>query len=267
MSSNLVDDDLDSIFEQAIAETDELFAVTPTVECIETLIEVSVAYDGQLPEIRLLAERRPLKTAMDDFTLASHAAELADQGRLSIRGRDQSIANNLLVTERRVVTIVDTHEYYAGLVGERDELVEAAYETYERRWEQASEHSLRAPPMSTVKETLGDELGEGVKHDFEHLLNQIDRVSDNGGLDEVTISLLAAARNEELLYDVSKWGENIGIASKATFSRTKSQLEDAGILKTEKVPIDVGRPRLRLKLGEELGDEYKRLLHQTEARV
>ena len=41
------------------------------------------------------------------------------------------------------------------------------------------------------------------------------------------------------------------IASKATFSRTKTRLEDAGIIDTEKVPIDVGRPRLRLKLGDE----------------
>jgi predicted transcriptional regulator len=67
----------------------------------------------------------------------------------------------------------------------------------------------------------------------------------------VTISLLVAARNEVLLYDISKWGEDIGIASKATFSRTKTRLEDLGLIDTEKVPIDVGRPRLRLKLGDD----------------
>ncbi|PSQ37416.1 hypothetical protein BRD05_00685, partial [Halobacteriales archaeon QS_9_70_65] len=60
-----------------------------------------------------------------------------------------------------------------------------------------------------------------------------------------------AAKNEDLLYDISKWGEDIGIASKATFSRTKSRLEETGLIDTEKVPIDVGRPRLRLKLGDE----------------
>ena len=65
------------------------------------------------------------------------------------------------------------------------------------------------------------------------------------------IALLVAARNEVLLYDISKWGEDVGIASKATFSRTKSRLEDAGVITTEKVPIDVGRPRLRLQLGDQ----------------
>ena len=60
-----------------------------------------------------------------------------------------------------------------------------------------------------------------------------------------------AARNEVLLYDISRWGEDVGIASKATFSRTKTRLEDHDLIDTEKVPIDVGRPRLRLQLGQQ----------------
>ncbi len=69
------------------------------------------------------------------------------------------------------------------------------------------------------------------------------------GLDEVTIALLVAARHNVLLYDISKWGEDVQLASKATFSRTKNLLEDSGLLATEKVPIEVGRPRLRLVLA------------------
>jgi predicted transcriptional regulator len=65
------------------------------------------------------------------------------------------------------------------------------------------------------------------------------------------VSLLAAAKHEELLYDISTWGEEVGMASKATFSRTKNQLEERGLIATEKVPIDVGRPRQRLLLGDE----------------
>jgi len=74
---------------------------------------------------------------------------------------------------------------------------------------------------------------------------------DGEGLDEVTISLLVAARNGELLYDISEVGRDIGLAARATFSRTKTTLEDMGLIDTEKVPIDVGRPRLRLMLGDE----------------
>ena len=60
-----------------------------------------------------------------------------------------------------------------------------------------------------------------------------------------------AAKHEQLLYDISRWGEDAGVASKATFSRTKTHLEERGLLETEKVPIDVGRPRLRLLVGDE----------------
>jgi hypothetical protein len=99
---------------------------------------------------------------------------------------------------------------------------------------------------------MAAEIGEAARDDFDAVLAAIDSArGDGGGLDEVTVSLLVAAKNDVLLYDISKWGEDVGIASKATFSRTKTRLEDLGVIDTEKVPIDVGRPRLRLKLGDE----------------
>jgi hypothetical protein len=92
-------------------------------------------------------------------------------------------------------------------------------------------------------------LGEQTRADFDAVLASLDSVGDD--LDEVAIALLVTAKNEQLLYDVSRWGEDVGMASKATFSRTKTNLEDAGLLDTEKVPIDVSRPRQRLLLGDD----------------
>jgi hypothetical protein len=63
--------------------------------------------------------------------------------------------------------------------------------------------------------------------------------------------LLVAGRHELLLHDLSTWGEELGVASKATFSRGKTALIEDGILTSEKVPIEVGRPRLRLLLTDE----------------
>jgi hypothetical protein len=106
--------------------------------------------------------------------------------------------------------------------------------------------------MSQVRETLEGDIGPETAEDFDTVLDSLQTARGNGeGLDEVTISLLVAAKNGELLYDISKWGEDIGLASKATFSRTKTKLEDMGLIDTEKVPIDVGRPRLRLKLADD----------------
>ena len=65
------------------------------------------------------------------------------------------------------------------------------------------------------------------------------------------MSLLVAAKHGELLYDISTWGEDVGLASRATFSRMKAQLEEQGLIMSEKVPIDIRRPRLRLHFGDE----------------
>ncbi|EMA46501.1 hypothetical protein C448_06048, partial [Halococcus morrhuae DSM 1307] len=109
----------------------------------------------------------------------------------------------------------------------------------------------RTPAYSRVLETLADEFDSETEADFETVLESIADMDTDDWLNEVAVSLLVAAKHEQLLYDISHWGEDAGVASKATFSRTKTRLEDQGLLETEKVPIDVGRPRLRLLLGDE----------------
>jgi predicted transcriptional regulator len=96
----------------------------------------------------------------------------------------------------------------------------------------------------------GGRLTSEMASDFRTVLKSVEEMSD-GELDVVEVSLLVAAKHEQLLYDISHWGEDVGVASTATFSRTKTRLEEQGLIETEKVPIDVGRPRLRLLLGDE----------------
>ncbi|WP_446685210.1 hypothetical protein [Haladaptatus pallidirubidus] len=118
-------------------------------------------------------------------------------------------------------------------------------------WENSDEFSFRTPPLSEVEESLEENIGSETKEDFMAVIENRDEIRSSGDINEVSVSLVIAAKNNILLYDISKWGEDTGVASKATFSRTKTQLEDLGVIDTEKVPIDVGRPRLRLKLADE----------------
>ncbi|WP_394338167.1 transcriptional regulator TbsP domain-containing protein [Halorubrum ezzemoulense] len=104
-----------------------------------------------------------------------------------------------------------------------------------------------------MKQTLQEEIGDDIAADLDEVLAHAEKIANsNEYLSIVEIMLILAARNEVLLYDISKWGEHTGIASKATFSRVKSALEDAGLIETEKVPVDIGRPRLRLIATDEL---------------
>jgi DNA-binding transcriptional ArsR family regulator len=156
----------------------------------------------------------------------------------------------LLVSRASVVSLVDGEEGIGGLASTDEAFVDDLYAHYERRWAGAEEFPLRTPARSEILSTLEQELGADTATDLERFLGSVETARGDGdGLDEVTISLLVAARNGKLLYDISKWGEDIGLASKATFSRTKTRLEETGLIDTEKVPIDVGRPRLRLVLG------------------
>jgi hypothetical protein len=253
MSSNLLDKKLDDILRDALGETGgDLLVVNPSDSTIETFVSVAVDADGDLPTTKLLAKERTLKDVMDDFIVASNAADLVERGVLELRTTADAPGNSMLVTEEQVVALVDAGNRVGGVVADDGSFVDATYDTYQARFDDADAFSLRTPPISTVRESLGEEIGPDATTDFDNILNSLETARGDGdGLDEVTISLLVAAKNEALLYDISKWGEDIGIASKATFSRTKTKLEDMGLIDTEKVPIDVGRPRLRLKLGDE----------------
>jgi hypothetical protein len=229
----------------------EVLAVHPSAEAIEELVNVMTELDD-VPAVRLLAPEGVLKDVMGDFILASTAADRIDDGVLSLRVAEEPPTNSLLITEDELVAVVDAGDRVAGLVTDDEAFVGSANGRYDELWAGVKGFSLRTPPISRVRTTLSEDLGSGIESDFTGVLASLETArGDDDGLDEVTISLLVAAKNEALLYDISKWGEDVGIASKATFSRTKTKLEDMGLLDTEKVPIDVGRPRLRLMLGDE----------------
>ncbi|MFC7068467.1 transcriptional regulator TbsP [Halobaculum lipolyticum] len=253
MTANLLEgsmnDLLRSLFDRS---TGEFVVVNPTESVIESLVDIGSGYEGDLPTLHVLADDRLLKDVMDDFLVAADAADLIDAGHVTLRELVGDADNTLVVGEDELYAIVDADEHVAALAADDDAFIADAYETYRRRWEDAPEFNLRTPALSRIRATLDEDIGEDVRADFDSVLASLETARGDGeGLDEVTISLLVAAKNDVLLYDISKWGEDVGIASKATFSRTKTRLEDLGLIDTEKVPIDVGRPRLRLKLGDD----------------
>ncbi|MFT4946335.1 MAG: hypothetical protein ACI8TL_000569 [Natronomonas sp.] len=250
-------------------ETGELLLVNPTAETLQAAVEM-YRDEGSFPEIKVFADKQPLKELIDDFIIASGIADLVDDGAFDVRTLSVVPRHSLLVTEESVLSFVQGAKGVVGLRTTEEPFVSDTHEEYSRRWGDAEEFSLRTPPLSHVRETLEESIGASAVEDFDRVLDSLDTARGDGeGLDEVTISLLVAANNGELLYDISRWGEDIRLASKATFSRNKNLLEDAGLIATEKVPIDIGRPRLRLLLGnsslesatiEEVAEEAERRL-------
>ncbi|WP_049916010.1 transcriptional regulator TbsP [Halococcus morrhuae] len=232
-------------------ESGEVIAVGFDEESTGELVKI-LAESEEPPNVRLLVREGVLKWLRDDFVLASTAAELLEAETLELRAATERLDRTLLVTEETVVSLlIPDDEHSAALVTDDEEFVAAVRERWSGVWDDGEAFDLRTPVYSRVLDSLGEEFNSAMESDFRTVLESVEDMDDGGELDEVGLSLLVAAKHEQLLYDISKWGEDVGVASKATFSRTKTHFEEQGLLETEKVPIDVGRPRLRLLLGEE----------------
>lgn len=252
MVSNLLDKRLGEIVDETLSSAaGTVYLVNPTSDAVEAYVDIGNENRYDLT-VKLLADYRTLKDVLEDFIVASSAADLVDRGELELKTVEDPPTNTVIATADRIVSVVTVGDTVGGIVTEDESFVEDVRDGYEELWTEADDYRLRTPPITQVRETLSTDLGEEAQDDFTGVLSSLETARGDGdGLDEVTISLLVAAKNGELLYDISKWGEDVGVASKATFSRTKTRLEEHGLIATEKVPIDVGRPRLRLLLGSQ----------------
>lgn len=263
LSSNSVEESAGDVVAGALERSEELLVVNPSRAAIGALLD---RLTGAAPsQVRLFADPEPLKALLEGFVPAARLADLVADGVVAIRTLQSVPRNTLLLSPGSVVALVSGPDRAAGLTTTDGDFVSRTYERFDRRWAAAPEYVVETPPLSRVRTTVRSELGEGTAADFDGLLAA---VGDGSDPDAVTLCLLAAARNEQLLYDVSRWGEEVGLASKATFSRTKTALEDAGLLGTEAVPIDVGRPRLRLTLPPDLaGEPVETLVREARDRL
>ena len=120
-----------------------------------------------------------------------------------------------------------------------------------REYHETESFDLRTPAWGKISETLVGTFNTDVEDDFRVAIQEWTKTVDEQALDTAEIALLIAGTHELMLHDLSRWGEEFGVASKATFSRGKTALVGDGILTSEKVPIEIGRPRLRLMLTDE----------------
>lgn len=254
MSTNLTGIDGDEIIRSTIHEGGgELSVLQVPPGVLSRYVKIAEEEKDELQRIRILAHVDTVKEVMDDFLISSAVSDLVDDGKIELLTTEDEVERSVvLVDDSAVVSYVDLDETVGALWSDEPELLEASIEFFEDAWRDGDEFKIRTPPMSEVKRTLREEIGEQTQQDFNEMLGILDTAKGDGdGLDEITVALAAAARNEILLYDISKWGEDSGVASKATFSRKKTELEDVGLIDTENVPIDIGRPRLRLKFEDE----------------
>jgi hypothetical protein len=230
--------------------------VLVTTSAVEDLAGlVSALEAGAADDVSVLTDEEMARGVRNTFLIASRVVDLVEAGTLEIRvGSPESPFSTVLLgtaTVRSVAAIGDGA--VTELRAEADgDFVETAREEFRDRWADAESLTVRTPPYSRMLESLGERLGESMRDDIERLFEV--SAGPRGGRDvrPVRASLLVGAKNEVQFYELGLWGESEGVASRAKFSREKQTLEEAGLLETEKVPTDVGRPRQRLVLPASL---------------
>ena len=248
-SATELNKDFVTMIDSVLENSDSILIINPESNIFQTIMLTAASFDNELSNLQVLAEPGVLKASLEDFVLASQVANMIDRDVLELRTATDIAQNSILVSDDEIIIVIILNGGLMGLRSTDDELVENIRSAFIDKWDGGDEFSLRTPPLSRIQQTLNEKFGDDVEEDFMMIVDHVDTIpGEDNDLDEVAIALLVAANNEMLLYDISKWGEDIGVASKATFSRTKTRLEDRGLIETEKVPIDVGRPRLRLLL-------------------
>ena len=222
------------------------------IDPTEELLRPALAARRQLsagPTLHVLAPGARLRSFRESFRVASRAGDLVGREEVIFRAHDDDPGTTVLVGSEAAYVPVSVGTVRSVVPVTDEPFHEEALEWAEQRWADAGPFSLRTPPLSMVRETLEAEFGADARESFDRALATTERGNETE-FDEVIAAIVVAAHHECLHYDLSRWGEDIGFASKATFSRKKKRLEEMGVIETEKVSVEMGRPRQRLVLRD-----------------
>lgn len=228
-------------------DSDVVKLVIPDIELIFNVVDYlwtddAAHFDVVIPE----GEARGLRL---DFPLNARISELIVQDKLSLYASE--------VTPLSSIILDGPHQYTLVQLGQTEQFAKLTDEDLQTRLNTefvriTDSADLVNPDILAWSELL-DQMEQIVdsdtRHEFERLIEAA-RIENMGALDDISVAIVAAAHSGALLNDLSNWAEEVGLASAATFSRRKQKLEDADVIYTERVPIEVGRPKQRLKLSD-----------------
>jgi hypothetical protein len=205
--------------------------------------------------VRILTDDETAKAVRRRFLVASNLVDHIERGTVSLRRQEYHLPSFVIVDDEVTTATGVDESTLTVLTTDEEPFVSDTRESVEEKYEAASEVSLRTPAYSQMLSQLEDNLGSAMREDLETVLGRaVATRSDETSIDPVRLSILVGAKNEVQFYELGNWGESTGVGSKAKFSREKRKLEDVGLIDTEKIPKDIGRPRQRLVLGADVDE-------------
>jgi DNA-binding Lrp family transcriptional regulator len=204
-----------------------------------------------IQHVELIIPKSAISRVKRNFPVNSKLAELLSQNKISLYATSESASSTLIIESDQLHALVQVGNTEQFIQTADEKAREALIEEVRNIATPSEQVQIDIRPWSELLQTLEEIVNPGTRQEFERLIGAA-QIEDLGALDDISVAIVAAAQSDALLNDLTEWADQVGLASKATFSRRKSSLEDDGIIYTEKVPIEVGRPKLRLQLADDI---------------
>lgn len=252
--SQISGDRVDAFSETVATQT----SVRITTSYSSGFTDLVVALDqaSEIAEIEILTDSATIIELRELFFTTTHLVDYIQEGNIEIRAQDSHLPS-LIISEESIKVITGFPDENPTVVETTEgSFLKDTIGTFDKRFENANDVSFRKPGYSSLLGTLRKSFNESLIEDFEDALREA-KESERPSLeiDPVIISLLVGGYNEMSFYELSLWGEDVKLGSRAKFSRFKRELEEERIIDYEQIPTQVGRPRHRLLLGDAVDRE------------
>ena len=213
---------------------------------------------GLQRKLKLIITNDIAEQLSDRFPLNSYFQKLEDRDGIEIRQESSDSSLSAIVhAEDRFYYPLSFGSVQTYVEISNSQLHQRIEEEFDEIFNKSENLNLAVPSWKELLEGLAEATSSSTAAEFESLVEAA-TPENLDSLDEISLALIAAARTGALQYDISNWGEEVNIGSKATFSRRKSSLVDDGIITTESVQMDIGRPRDRLLIPDESSEVGER---------
>ena len=241
---------VDSIIPEVVRSDGEIRLVISDFQTIISLLGLDLMQDRK--SLCILFTDEVASTLSDQFPINSYFQKLYDSPAVEIKQASFSD------TPVPPMAIIDDCTYYPVEFGsvssyvllEDTPLHSRLSAEFDAQFQGADALDIDVPPWGELLDGLSEATSPETANEFEDLVEAA-TPEKLDSLDEVSLALISAAKTGALQYNISKWGEEMKIASKATFSRKKTDLVDRGVITTESVPVETGRPRDRLLINKQ----------------
>lgn len=219
------------------------------------------AADGTDPRARspdpstltVLAAESAVDAVTDGFHAASRLAALTEPGTIELLTLGEPQPNVVLAGERTGCVLVEddgggVDEIEADATRSRHRVGDdpTLRERYADVVAAAPTNRLRTPSRHRIYDAFVERCGTAVAADVIRLLDADPDLSGDDVVDPRIRAYVVGARHGVLDHDLRRACEDAGLGSPSTFTRVKRRLIDAGLVRTDRVPQPVGRPRERI---------------------